>query len=185
MSTGALVILDREGVLNECVAPFMRSPDDFKPIPGAFEAIARLNQAGVRVVVATNQAGVGRGLFDMRTVNAIHDRMHRAAVGAGGRIDAVFYCPHPEEAGCPCRKPRTGLFEEIAERYDLRDLAGTAAVGDSIRDLQAASKAGARPVLVRTGKGRETERAGNLPSGVQVYDDLAGFTEDWLSRRAG
>jgi D-glycero-D-manno-heptose 1,7-bisphosphate phosphatase len=179
-----LVILDREGVLTECVAPFMRSPEDFRPIPGAFEAIARLNQVGVRVVVATNQAGVGRGLFDMATVNAIHDRMHRAALSAGGRIDAVFYCPHPEEAGCDCRKPHTGLFDEIAERYGLRGLAGVPCVGDSIRDLKAASSAGAEPVLVRTGKGRETESAGGLPSGVRTWDDLSAFVDDWLAQAA-
>ena len=184
MSAADLVILDREGVLTECVVPFMRSPDEFKPITGAFEAIARLNQAGVRVVVATNQAGVGRGLFDMRTVNAIHDRMHRAAISAGGRIDAVFYCPHPEEAKCQCRKPRTGMFEEIAERYDRRDLAEVASVGDSIRDLQGASRAGAQPVLVRTGKGLETEKAGGLPDGVRVYDDLSAFADAWLAQHA-
>jgi D-glycero-D-manno-heptose 1,7-bisphosphate phosphatase len=181
MTAGDLVILDREGVLNECVVPFMRSPDDFRPIPGAFDAVARLNQAGVRVVVATNQAGVGRGLFDMRTVNAIHDRMHRAAIASGGRIDAVFYCPHPEEAGCRCRKPGIGLFEEIAERYDRRELVGVAAVGDGIRDLQGASAAGAQPVLVRTGKGRETEKGGGLPAGVKVYDDLGTFADVWLA----
>ncbi|MCF8191541.1 MAG: D-glycero-beta-D-manno-heptose 1,7-bisphosphate 7-phosphatase [Burkholderiales bacterium] len=175
-----LVILDREGVLTECVAPFMRSPDDFRPIPGAFEAVGRLTQAGVRVVVATNQAGVGRGLFDMATVNAIHDRMSRAALLAGGRIDAVFYCPHPEDARCACRKPRTGMFDEIAERFGLRSLAGVPAVGDSIRDLQAASAAGALPVLVRTGKGRETESVGSVPEGVVAHDDLGGFVDDWL-----
>lgn len=184
MTPPPLVILDREGVLSECVTPFMRSPDDFRPIPGALEAIARLNQGGARVVVASNQAGVGRGLFDMATVNAIHDRMHRAAMAVGGRIDAVFYCPHPEESGCRCRKPRTGLFEEIAERYGLRDLARVPAVGDSIRDLVGASRAGAAPILVRTGKGRETEAAGDLPPGVRVFDDLAAFAEDWLARAA-
>ena len=183
MSEDRLVILDREGVLTECVAPFMRSPEDFRPIPGALEAIGRLNQAGYRVVVASNQAGVGRGLFDMATVNAIHDRMHRAVTAVGGRIDAVFYCPHPEEAGCACRKPATGLFDEIAERYGLSQLAGVAAVGDSIRDLLAASRAGAQAVLVRTGKGRETEAAGGLPQGVQICDDLAAFADVWLVQR--
>jgi len=179
-----LVILDREGVLTECVAPFMRSPDDFRPIAGAFEAIGRLHQAGVRVVVATNQAGVGRGLFDMATVNAIHNRMHRAALAAGGRIDAVFYCPHPEDARCACRKPRTGLFDEIAERFGLRSLAKVPAVGDSIRDLQAASAAGALPVLVRTGKGRETESAGGMPDGVLACNDLGDFVDGWLKQAA-
>ncbi len=183
MNPTHLVILDREGVISECVVPFMRSPEEFKPIPGALEAIARLNQAGARVVVATNQAGVGRGLTDMATVNAIHDRMHRAVMSVGGRIDAIFYCPHAEEAGCRCRKPATGMFEEIAERYGLHDLSGVAAVGDSIRDLLAARKAGATPILVRTGKGRDTESAGGLPQGAQVFDDLAAFTDDWLARQ--
>lgn len=181
MSDTRLVILDREGVLNECVAPFTRSPEDLRPIAGAFEAVGRLNQLGYRVVVASNQAGVGRGLFDMATVNAIHDRMHRGVLAVGGRIDAVFYCPHAEEAGCACRKPGIGLFEEIAERYGLNGLAGVPAVGDSIRDLLAARRAGAQPVLVRTGKGRETERAGGLPEGQPTYDDLAAFAEAWLA----
>lgn len=183
MSAAHLVILDREGVLSEFAVPFMRSPDDFKPIPGSLEAIARLNQAGARVVVATNQAGVGRGLTDMSTVNAIHDRMHRAAMSVGGRIDAIFYCPHAEEAGCRCRKPATGMFEEIAHRYGLRDLHGVAAVGDGIRDILAAKTAGATPILVRTGKGRETEASADLPPGVHVFDTLAAFTDDWLARQ--
>jgi D-glycero-D-manno-heptose 1,7-bisphosphate phosphatase len=181
-----LIILDREGVLSECVTPFMRSPEEFRPIPGAFEAVSQLNQAGCRVVVATNQAGVGRGLFDMRTVNAIHERMHRAAMAVGGRIDAVFYCPHAEESRCTCRKPRPGLFHEIAERYGLRSLDGVTAVGDSIRDVQAALAAGCRPVLVRTGKGRETERDPALPAGTEVLDDLAALAAQLLAaQRSG
>ncbi len=181
MTTTRLVILDREGVITECATPFMRGPEDFRPIPGAFEAIARLNQAGVRVVVATNQAGVGRGLFDMTLVNTIHDRMHRAALAAGGRIDAVFYCPHSEEAHCACRKPRPGMLVQIADRFGLRSLMGVPAVGDSIRDLQAAVGAGCAPILVRTGKGRETEQDPDLPRGTVIYDSLADFTEAWLA----
>jgi D-glycero-D-manno-heptose 1,7-bisphosphate phosphatase len=119
-----LVILDRDGVINYDSKQFIKSPAEWRPIPGSLEAIAKLNQAGYRVVVATNQSGIGRGLFDMDTLNAIHDKMHRAVLAAGGRIDAIFYCPHAIDAGCHCRKPRTGMFERIANCFNV-DLPGT------------------------------------------------------------
>jgi D-glycero-D-manno-heptose 1,7-bisphosphate phosphatase len=167
-----LVVLDRDGVINLDSDQYIKSPEEWTPIPGSLEAIARLTQAGFRVVVATNQAGLGRGLFDMATLNAMHDKMHKAVNQLGGRIDAVFFCPHTQDAGCACRKPQPGMLLEIAERFKL-PLAGVAAIGDSLRDLQAASAAGARPVLVLTGKGEETLKSGELPEGTVIYKDLA------------
>ncbi|HXF66874.1 MAG TPA: D-glycero-beta-D-manno-heptose 1,7-bisphosphate 7-phosphatase [Burkholderiales bacterium] len=167
-----LVILDRDGVINYDSDAYIKSPEEWKPIPGSLEAIARLTQSGFHVVVATNQSGVGRGLFEMATLNAIHDRMHRAVGQAGGRIDAVFYCPHAAEAGCGCRKPKPGLIEEIGRRFNVA-LASVPCIGDSRRDLEAAAAAGAQPVLVLTGKGEATRRAGALPPGTQVFRDLA------------
>jgi D-glycero-D-manno-heptose 1,7-bisphosphate phosphatase len=166
-----LVILDRDGVINYDSAGFIKKPEEWKPIPGSLEAIARLNQDGYRVVVATNQSGVGRGLLDMATLNAITDKMHKALAQAGGRIDAVFYCPHTQDANCKCRKPKPGLYEDIASRFNV-DLSGTPCVGDSLRDLQAAQQVGAQPILVLTGKGKQTAKQGGLPPNTRTYADL-------------
>jgi D-glycero-D-manno-heptose 1,7-bisphosphate phosphatase len=167
-----LVVLDRDGVINLDSDQYIKSPEEWKPIPGSLEAIARLTQAGFRVVVATNQSGLGRGLFDMATLNAMHDKMHKAVNQLGGRIDAVFFCPHAQDAGCDCRKPQPGMLREIAARFDLA-LAGVPVIGDSLRDLQAASAVGARPVLVLTGKGEQTLKSGGLPEGTEIHRDLA------------
>jgi len=169
-----LVILDRDGTINHDSDQHIKSPAEWKPIKGSLEAIARLTQAGWRVVVATNQSGIGRGLFDMATLNAIHDTMHRAVHQAGGRIDAIFFCPHAGDANCECRKPKPGMLLEIAKRMNV-ELDGVPMVGDSLRDLQAAAAAGARPVLVLTGKGKKTRDAGGLPAGTVVVADLAAF----------
>lgn len=167
-----LVVLDRDGVINADSDQYIKSPEEWKPIAGSLEAIARFTQAGFHVVVATNQSGIGRGLFDMATLNAMHDKMHKAVNKLGGRIDAVFFCPHANDAGCACRKPRPGMLLEIAERFDVA-LEGVPVIGDSLRDLQAASSAGARPVLVLTGKGALTLKAGGLPEGTEIHQDLA------------
>ena len=167
-----LVILDRDGVINHDSDSFIKAPSEWRPIAGSLEAIARLNHAGYHVVLATNQSGVGRGLFEVSTLNAIHDRMHRALAQIGGRIDAIFFCPHAHDAGCNCRKPRSGLLDEIASRFNV-DLKGVPSIGDALRDLQAAAAVGAAPILVLTGKGRKTQEAGGLPEGTQIYDDLA------------
>ncbi len=167
-----LVILDRDGVINYDSDQYIKSPDEWRPIPGSLEAIARLTQWGYRVVVATNQSGIGRGLFVMDTLNAIHDKMIRAAAQAGGRIDAVFFCPHTNADNCGCRKPKPGMFEEIAIRYNA-DLHGVPAIGDSLRDLQAAAAVGAQPMLVLTGKGKKTQADPNLPPDTLVFADLA------------
>ena len=169
-----LVILDRDGTINHDSDQYIKSPAEWKPIKGSLEAIARLTQAGCHVVVATNQSGIGRGLFDMATLNAIHDTMHRAVHQAGGRIDAIFFCPHAGDSNCACRKPKPGMLLEIARRMNV-ELDGVPMVGDSLRDLQAAAAAGARPVLVLTGKGRQTRDAGGLPAGTVVVPDLAAF----------
>jgi len=167
-----LIILDRDGVINFDSDQFIKSPAEWKPIPGSLEAIARLNQAGYRVVLATNQSGIGRGLFDMATLNTIHDKMHKALAQVGGRIDALFFCPHAADSKCDCRKPKPGMFEEISRRFNM-DLKGVPAIGDSLRDLQAATAMGAIPILVRTGKGEKTIEAGGLPEGTLVFADLA------------
>ena len=172
-----LIILDRDGVINLDSDQFIKSPEEWKPIPGSLEAIARLNQADYRVVVSTNQSGVGRGLFDMPTLNAIHDKMHKACAMVGARIDAVFFCPHTAESRCLCRKPKPGMLEEIAERYNI-SLLGVPAVGDSLRDLQSAATMGAQPYLVLTGKGAKTQAAGGLPEGTQVFANLAAVVAE-------
>ena len=166
-----LIILDRDGVINYDSAAYIKNPDEWRPIPGSLEAIARLNQNGYHVVIATNQSGVGRGLLDMATLNAIHDKMHKALAQAGGRIDAVFYCPHAQDADCGCRKPKPGLLEDIARRFNT-DLANVPCIGDALRDLQAAAHVKATPILVLTGKGQQTAKAGGLPPGTQTYADL-------------
>lgn len=167
-----LVILDRDGVINQDSDQFIKSPEEWKALPGSLEAIARLSQAGYRVVVATNQSGVGRGLFDMSVLNAIHDKMCKAVAQAGGRIDAIFFCPHAADANCDCRKPKSGMIEQIAARYNM-SLEGVPAIGDSLRDLEACARLGAQPILVLTGKGAKTRAKGGLPEGTLIYPDLA------------
>jgi len=175
-----LIVLDRDGVINFDSDLFIKSPKEWLPIPGSLEAIARLNQAGYRVVVATNQSGIGRGLFDMATLNAIHDKMHKAALTVGARIDAVFFCPHTNKNNCACRKPKSGMFEEISVRFGLADLSGVPVVGDSLRDLQAGVGAAGTPYLVLTGKGEKTQLAGGLPEGTRVFPDLAAVVAELL-----
>jgi D-glycero-D-manno-heptose 1,7-bisphosphate phosphatase len=167
-----LVILDRDGVINFDSEQFIKSPSEWRPIPGSIEAIARLNQSGFRIAVATNQSGIGRGLFDMATLNAINDKMMEMVFRQGGRIDAVFFCPHTADENCNCRKPRTGMLEEIAVRFHA-DLHGVPLVGDSLKDLQAAEAVGAQPILVLTGKGAKTRADGGVPKKTLVFEDLA------------
>ena len=171
-----LIVLDRDGTINVDSDQHIKSPSEWKPIQGSLEAIARLTQAGWRVVVASNQSGLRRGLFGITTLNAIHETMHRAVANAGGRIDAIFFCPHSDDDACDCRKPKPGMLHEIAERMNV-DLAEVPVVGDSLRDLQAAAAAGAKPILVLTGKGKATHNAGGLPEGTEVFADLAGVAE--------
>ncbi|MEW9898758.1 D-glycero-beta-D-manno-heptose 1,7-bisphosphate 7-phosphatase [Chitinivorax sp. PXF-14] len=165
------VILDRDGVINYDSAEFIKNPDEWQPLPGSLEAVALLNQHGFRVVVATNQSGIGRGLFDMSALNAMHQKMHRLLAQAGGKVDAVFFCPHTAKDECSCRKPKTGMFEQIAERFSIR-LSGVPGIGDSLRDLQAVEAMGGRPILVLTGKGEKTQEAGGLPADTLVFANL-------------
>jgi len=167
-----LIILDRDGVINYDSDKFIKSPDEWRPIPGSLEAIARLNHAGFRVVVATNQSGLGRGLFDMATLIAIQDKMHKALTHVGGRIDAVFYCPHAADSACECRKPKPGMLIEIGHRFGA-ELTGVPCVGDSVRDLQAAAAVEAQPILVLSGKGEKTLRDGDFPANTIIFPDLA------------
>ena len=171
-----LVILDRDGTINHDSPDFIKSPNEWRPIDGSLEGIARLTQAGYRIAVATNQSGIARGFFDTATLIAIHDTLQRAAMQAGGRIDAFFFCPHAADSACSCRKPQPGMLLEVARRFNVA-LKDTYMVGDAHRDIAAASAAGARPVLVLTGRGRKTREEGNLPPGTEVFDDLAAFAE--------
>ena len=167
-----LIVLDRDGVINYDSDQFIKSPDEWRPIPGSLEAISRLNHAGFRVVVATNQSGLGRGLFDMATLIAINDKMHKALGQLGGRIDALFYCPHTADSACECRKPKPGMLIEIGNRFGV-DLTGVPCVGDSVRDLQAAAAVEAQPILVLSGKGEKTLRDGVFPTNTVIFPDLA------------
>lgn len=176
-----LVILDRDGVINADSSEFIKTPEDWTPIPGSLEAIARLCRAEYRVVIITNQSGVGRGLYTLDVMNKIHARMLELIRQKGGEIDALLFCPHAPDFGCACRKPRPGMFNELARRLKV-NLNGIPSVGDSLRDLEAARAAGAQPVLVRTGKGVETLDA--IQQGddaalrqVPVFDDLAAFVD--------
>lgn len=175
-----LVVLDRDGVINVDSDAFIKSPDEWVAIPGSLEAIARLNQAGYRVAIASNQSGIGRGLFDMAALNAMHEKMNRTAAAVGGRIDAVFFCPHTQEDECECRKPKPGMLQQIVERFEI-DPADTPMVGDSLRDLQAGAALGFALHLVLTGKGRKTLAAGNLPPNTKIHDDLRTFALDFLA----
>ena len=174
-----LVILDRDGTINEDSADFVKSPSEWEPLPGALEGIARLNHAGWHVVVATNQSGLGRGLFDVASLNAMHAKMHTMLAAVGGRVDAVFYCPHAPDEGCRCRKPEPGLFEQIGERYGI-SLKDVPAVGDAPRDLVSAVAAGCAPHLVLTGKAaiyRDRSLPEGYPADTVVHHDLAAFAE--------
>ncbi|HEX3139305.1 MAG TPA: D-glycero-beta-D-manno-heptose 1,7-bisphosphate 7-phosphatase [Rhizobacter sp.] len=181
-----LIILDRDGTINEDRDDFVKSVDEWIPLPGALEAIARLNQAGWHTVIATNQSGLGRGLFDMAALNAMHAKMNAALARVGGRISSVFFCPHAPEDGCSCRKPLPGLYQQIGERYGV-ELEAVPVVGDSVRDLEAAVAAGCPPHLVLTGKSsamtdEQLAKLMHQVPNVQIHDDLAAFAESLIQR---
>lgn len=175
-----LIVLDRDGVINHDSDDYIRSVDDWKPIGGSAEAIARLNDAGYTVAVATNQSGIGRQYLTVDELDSIHARMQGHVESAGGCIDAIVYCPHLPDAGCDCRKPSPGLLIQLQDHYDV-DMNSVPFIGDSERDLQAAQAVGARPVLVLTGKGRKTLAAlrssGESP---EVFEDLASAVDSLL-----
>jgi len=174
-----LAIIDRDGVINHDSDAYIKSPDEWVPIDGSLDAIARLSRAGWKVVIASNQSGLARGLFTIESLNAIHAKLRHELAQAGGAVDAIFVCPHGPDDGCECRKPRPGMFLDIARRYDI-SLQDVPAVGDSWRDLQAASTAGCTPWLVMTGNGQKTWDKGDLPSGTQVRANLAEVVDAWL-----
>jgi D-glycero-D-manno-heptose 1,7-bisphosphate phosphatase len=179
-----LVILDRDGTINSDSEDFVKSPEEWKPLPGALEAIARLNHGGWHVVIASNQSGLGRGLFDVASLNAMHAKMHKMLAAVGGRVDAVFYCPHTSEEGCVCRKPLPGLFEQIGLRFGV-SLKGVATCGDSLRDVVAGAAAGCEPHLVLTGKSAHYLDGGQpegLPAGTRLHRDLGAFADFLLVR---
>ena len=182
-----LVILGRDGILNVYREDHVKSPEEWQPIPGALEAVARLNHAGWHTVVATNQSGIGRGMIDMASINAVHQCMMQRLAEVGGRVDAVFFCPHTPEDNCECRKPKPGLMRQIGQRYGL-DLRTVPMVCDTLRDLQAARAAGCEPHLVRSGRAAALDEAQAidivaLAPGTEVHDDLGAFV-DFLLQRA-
>ena len=179
-----LVILDRDGTINGESSEFIKSPEEWVALPGALEAIAQLNHAGWHVVIATNQSGLGRGLFDVASLNAMHAKMHKLLATVGGRVDAVFFCPHTPDDNCHCRKPEPGLFEQIGERYGI-DLKGVPVVGDALRDMVAGAAVGCQPNLVLTGNGsvyRGVELPATFPKATRVHEDLAAFAA-WLVKK--
>ena len=181
-----LLILDRDGTLNRNRDDYVASADEWEALPGALEAVARLNQGGWRVVIATNQSGIGRGMFDAAALNAVHAKMHRALAAVGARVEAVFFCPHVPEDGCRCRKPEPGLFEQIGARFGL-SLAQVPAAGNALRHVHAAAQAGCQPHLLLTGQSEQWRGMADdidamglhLPPGTRVHEDLSAFA-DWL-----
>lgn len=171
-----LIILDRDGVINQDSEHYIKSPEEWVPLAGSLEAIARLNQGGYRVMVATNQSGIARGLFDIDALQAIHQKMQNVLEKVGGHIDGIFFCPHGPDARCRCRKPKPGLFHQIEKRLRV-DLHEVPAVGDSLRDIIAAQRAGATPILVRTGSGQRTQSLKELPRNIRVFQDLAAAVD--------
>lgn len=184
MSTGTqkVIVLDRDGVINEDSPDYIKSPDEWHAIPGSLEAIARLHRAGFRIVVATNQSGVGRGLFDIDTLWDIHRKMLSEVVDAGGYIVRIFFCLHTPDDNCDCRKPKPGLLYQAAE-YLACGLENMIVIGDSARDLEAGLSVGAQAILVRTGKGSATEAELGDGLNVPVYDDLAAATDALLAEQ--
>ncbi|MDH5777772.1 MAG: D-glycero-beta-D-manno-heptose 1,7-bisphosphate 7-phosphatase [Gammaproteobacteria bacterium] len=174
-----LIILDRDGVINQDSDNFIKSPEEFIPLTGSLEAITRLHHAGYLIAVATNQSGIARGLYDIETLNLMHEKLHRMLQALGGRIDAIFFCPHGPEDNCECRKPKPGMLNDIQARFNV-DLNDVSVVGDSLRDLQAAQAVGAKPVLVRTGKGERTIEKNEGLVGIPIYDDLASYVDELL-----
>ena len=180
-----LVILDRNGSINVHREDFVKSEVEWTPLPSALEAIARLNHAGWHVVIASNQSGLGRGLFDVASLNQMHAKMHKMLAAVGGKVDAVFYCPHSPDENCECRKPKPGLFLQIGERYGI-DLDGVPTAGDSLRDVLAGAAAGCEPHLLLTGMGEACRGIVPLPPeyppNTQVHDNLSAFVDFLLAR---
>ena len=176
-----LVIIDRDGVINRDSDAFVKTLDEWQPLPGSIEAIAELSRAGYVVGVASNQSGIARGLVTPADLEAMHDELRALVAAAGGRVDKIVYCPHGPDDGCDCRKPKPGLLLALGEHFDA-DLRGVPVIGDSLRDLEAALAVGAQPILVRTGNGARTEAGLEGPlAGTAVFDDLAAAARHLLA----
>jgi len=174
------IVLDRDGVINEESDEYIKTPAEWTPLAGSLDAIAALTRAGFRMAVATNQSGVGRGLYTVEMLESIHKKMFASIDAAGGKIDAVFFCPHLPTDACDCRKPKPGLLLEVAKLFDCAP-ASLQIIGDSIRDLQAAQSVGAKSILVRTGYGQKSEKLLPSDSAIQVFDNLADAASDLIS----
>jgi len=178
-----LVILDRDGVINHDSDAFIKSPDEWQPIEGSAEAIGALTQAGFTIAVASNQSGIGRKLLDRQALDAIHEKMRQVVGRHGGRIDKVVVCPHRPDDGCACRKPKPGLLLELAQHYAVT-VEGVPFIGDSMRDLDAAMAARARPILVLTGNGKATAASLSETGGkVEIFADLADVATALIANR--
>lgn len=175
-----LIVLDRDGVINYDSDEYIKSVDEWVPIPGSLEAIARLSKAGYTVAVATNQSGISRGYYGLDELAAMHEKMRRGVEGKGGKLGFIAYCPHGPDDHCDCRKPLPGMLKQIADHYGV-GLDDVPVIGDSLRDLEAAIAVGAHPVLLRTGKGERTLAKGGLPEGLEIYDDLAQYVDQFLN----
>ena len=175
-----LLILDRDGVINYDSDAYIKSVEEWLPLPGAIEAIAQLSKAGWTVAVATNQSGIARGYYDVATLEAMHERLRALVAEQGGEVGLIVYCPHGPDEGCACRKPKPGMLQTIAEHYGA-DLAECWFVGDSLGDLQAAQAVDSQPVLVKTGKGLLT-LAKKLPVNTLIFDDLAAVAAELIHK---
>ena len=177
-----LLLLDRDGVINHDSENYIRSLADWRPIDGSVEAIARASQNGFRVAVVTNQSGLARGYFDEATLAEIHNELRQRVAALGGTISDIIYCPHGPDDGCDCRKPAPGMVLELLSRFNS-GAENAVMVGDSLRDLQAADRAGVQPILVRTGNGEKTAAVGQLPAKTKVFADLAAVVDDLLAKQ--
>lgn len=174
-----LIILDRDGVINQDSDNYIKSPSEWTPIPGSLQAIAALKATGWIVTVATNQSGLARGLFDVHTLDTIHETLHSQLAKLHVEIDYITFCPHNETCNCNCRKPKPGMFQEIAEHFNC-SLQNIPVIGDSLRDLEAAVAVKAQPILVKTGKGLKAIENGKLPKETLIYDDLSSVVTELL-----
>ena len=172
-----IIILDRDGVINQDSDKYVKNADEFIFIPGSIDAVVNLRQAGFKVVICTNQSGLGRGLFTMEDLNKMHEKLHKAIEEAGAYIDAIIFCPHTSEDKCQCRKPLPGMIFDICDRFHVEDISEVYMIGDSFRDLEAIQNVGGIPILVKTGNGKKTLAKGELPIDTMVFDDLLAASE--------
>jgi D-glycero-D-manno-heptose 1,7-bisphosphate phosphatase len=177
-----IIILDRDGVINYDSDKYVKNVDEWEVIPESLEAIANLTHAGYKVVVCTNQSGIGRGLYNLEQLNEMHAKMHRLVEQAGGKIVAIFFCPHTPEDNCDCRKPKPKMILDICERFNIDNISNVMMVGDSNRDLDAIYAAGGIPALVKTGNGKKTLAKSKIPPGTLVFENLLEVSEYLIAK---